>query len=192
MHAFVKKNTGYIVTNLQEVTGFLHSLNFERPKLSYQDFLMLVLPQKGLKTQQRILQRALLGKGEEPQKVNFAICQILDQELRLYRELDYLRDIARESERGLHLMRAFQIIDTKKTGGLTATAIQKFLNQNIPNTQFTTKEVKSVFRRLRLPQRAISYVDLLNALFRCEHSPVNTQVEEAKIAIVHKLSNKQS
>ena len=35
IHAFVKKNTGYIVTSLPEVTGFLHSLNFERPKLSY-------------------------------------------------------------------------------------------------------------------------------------------------------------
>ena len=48
--------------------------------------------------------------------------------------------------------------------------------------------MKAVFRRLRLPQRAISYVDLLNALFKCEPSPVNTKVEEVKIEIVKQMN----
>jgi hypothetical protein len=63
--------------------------------------------------------------------VKFALAQVFAQELRLFRELEYLRDCIRGSERSLHLLKAFQIIDGKGQGGLSKRQILSFLNRNL-------------------------------------------------------------
>ena len=64
----------------------------------------MILPNRRLKARQRALKRATNDdKTSEAsairisQKVNFALSQVLDHELRLFRELDQLRKSATEN-----------------------------------------------------------------------------------------------
>lgn len=108
--------------------------------------------------------------------------------MKLFREVGYLRDLNRESERGCHLLKAFNLIDDYNTGGLSEAQIRNFLNKNIEDACFKKKDVRAIFRRLKLPYRTISYVDLLNSLF-----PVvpkvnkNEEFEQVKLQIISKL-----
>jgi hypothetical protein len=71
------------------------------------------------------------------------------------------------------------------TGGLTEKQIKQFLNKNIENSGFRKCDVRAIFRRLRLPNRTISYVDLLNALFPvCAKENKYAKLERIKEEIV--------
>ena len=63
--------------------------------------------------------------------------------MKLFREVGYLRDLNRESERGCHLLKAFNLIDDYNTGGLSEAQIGNFLNKNIEDACFKKKDVRS-------------------------------------------------
>jgi len=72
----------------------LQSLSIE--KMSYKDFLTFLTPSKKLKSRKRILTASKADqKSENLEKLRFAISQVFNQEMKLYRELDYLRQMSR-------------------------------------------------------------------------------------------------
>ena len=76
-------------------------------------------------------------------------------------------------------------MDQNRSGGLTEKQIKQFLNDNIENSGFCKSDVRAIFRRLRLPHRTISYVDLLNALFPvCAKVNKYAKLERIKVEIV--------
>ena len=90
---------------------------------------------------------------------------MFEQELRLFRELQYLRECTRSSERSLHLLKAFHQIDRKHTGSLHKKQILSFLNSApLKEGHFSLKEIDAIFHRLHLKGSKVSFVDLLNAL----------------------------
>ena len=92
---YIRQN-GLLNASRSEVENFLIFTRQKSPaQLDYQEFLELVLPNRRLKARQRALKRANNDdKSSEAsavrisQKVNFAISQVLDHELRLFREID--------------------------------------------------------------------------------------------------------
>ena len=83
----------------------------------------MVLPHRRLKARQRALKRASNDdKSSEAsairlsQKVNFALSQVIDHELRLFREIDQLRQKA--TENAVNVMKALKYIDKKQKDGL--------------------------------------------------------------------------
>jgi Ca2+-binding EF-hand superfamily protein len=160
------KNTLNLNTTTKEAQQFLVSLNCGH-RMGYQDFLTFLAPCRKPLSEKKLLYRSMNTSTDQEtsSSVLFALGEVFDQELRLFRELDYLRDCSRDSERSLHLLKAFQMIDYDNRGGLTRKQILRFLNDNLTSAQITLSDVDSIYKRLKLPARVISYVDLLNALF---------------------------
>ena len=77
--------------------------------MGYQDFLRFLAPCRKPLSEKKLLYRSMNMKeqGETQSQVLFALGEVFDQELRMFRELDYLRDCSRDSERSLHLLKAF-------------------------------------------------------------------------------------
>ena len=76
-------------------------------------------------------------------KVTFALSQVLDQELRLFRDLKILKDgfNLNQNSHLCSLIKALKCIDTKNKEGIDCTGVKTFLNRNIVSFEFTTKDV---------------------------------------------------
>ena len=61
-------------------------------------------------------------------KVNFCLCQVLDHELRLFREFEYIRQAAKGST---HVLKALRFIDRKRKDGIDKKQLLVFLNSNM-------------------------------------------------------------
>ena len=108
-------------------------------------------------------------------KVVFALTHLVDQELRLFRDISYFRMKNFKSKRqALGLFQSLRYIDLRNSGNLTHTQILKFLNNAIKGCdigmKFTVKDILLVFRRLNLDKKSngkrvirnsINYLDMV-------------------------------
>ena len=96
-------------------------------------------------------------------KVNFCLCQVLDHELRLFREFEYIKQATKGST---HVLKALRFIDRKKKDGIDKKQLLVFLNSNIDDAQLKMSDVTTIFRRLGLKQTgSINYIDFYNAVY---------------------------
>jgi hypothetical protein len=67
----------------------------------------------------------------------------------------------------MSLVRALKQIDTKHRDGIDCTAVKSFLNKNVMSFEFSTKDVATIFKRLRLSQtRTSSYYKVIQGLYQ--------------------------
>ena len=103
-------------------------------------------------------------------KVNFGLCQVLDHELRLFRELEVIK--SQQSARHIshanskHVLKALRFIDRKRRDGLDKKQLLVFLNSNVADSQLKMADVTTIFWRLRLKQSGCTnYIDFFNAVY---------------------------
>lgn len=190
LHDFVHSHG--VVTSLDEMTQFVRSLIPDsHTKLGYQDFLDIVLPNRKVKARQRALHRASTEQ-KNPKgvlsalacaknvKVKFALSQVIDHELRLFRDLELIKSNMNLDSNTylLSLVKAMKQIDTKGRDGLDCTSVKNFLNKNILNFDFTTKDTAAIFRRLRLSESHVaSFYQIIRALYPKERVKSSEQEE---------------
>ena len=99
------------------------------------------------------------------QKVNFALAQVLDHEMRLFMEVNALRMSANENS--VLVMKALKFIDKKHKDGLDKKAVISFLNDNVSGADLNMHDGATIFRRLNLKQNGVNgYVDIFNSIYQ--------------------------
>lgn len=96
-------------------------------------------------------------------KVNFCLCQVLDHELRLFRELEAIKDTSKDST---NVLKALRFIDRKRRDSLDRKQLLVFLNSNMEDAQMKMSDITTIFRRLNLKQSGqINYIDFFNSVY---------------------------
>lgn len=80
-------------------------------------------------------------------QVNFSLIQVLDHELRLFRELESIKESCKDST---NLLKALRFIDRKRVDGVEKKQLLRFLNSNIDESNLKLAEMNNVYRRLGL------------------------------------------
>ena len=80
-------------------------------------------------------------------KVNFSLCQVLDHELRLFRELEAIKQSTKDSSCAI---KALRFIDRKHKDGIDKKQLLAFLNSNLEDSHLKLSDVTSIFKRLNL------------------------------------------
>ena len=119
-------------------------------------------------------------------KVNFCLCQVLDHELRLFRELEAIKATSKDST---HVLKALRFIDRKRNDSLDKKQLLTFLNSNIDDAQLKMNDITTIFRRLNLKQAGeINYIDFFNAVYGQANQ--NSPSDAAKEVKARKLKKK--
>ena len=97
-------------------------------------------------------------------KVSCALCQVIDHEIRLFKEIEALRVKSNQIPAAC-FQKAMRIIDTNGRDGLDKKSVLKFLNSNIDGSQLQMSDMTTVFKRLQLKAVGVnSYIDVYNSI----------------------------
>ena len=79
--------------------------------------------------------------------MNFCLCQVIDHELRLFRELEAIKARIKDSS---HVFKAMRFIDRKRRDGLDKKQLLTFLNSNMDDAQLKLSDMTHIFKRLHI------------------------------------------
>ncbi|CDW82155.1 ef hand family protein [Stylonychia lemnae] len=121
--------------------------------------------------------------------MEFAMTQVLEQELSLFRMVELIREKIfkrRDMERGkdVNYIQVFNQIDAKNKNYVTRKDLIRFINKFVEQNQYGTDDIAVLFRRLSLAEdcQQIPYLDFVNMLLpsetRVDQSVISTQNED--------------
>lgn len=88
---------------------------------------------------------------------------MLDHEIRLFRELEAIKQSSKDST---HVLKALRFIDRKRRDGMDKKQLLAFLNSNMDDSQLKPSDMTTIFKRLSLKQTGlINYIDFYNAIY---------------------------
>jgi len=103
---------------------------------------------------------AVLSDSEEPiviqlnSNVNFCLVQVLDHEIRLFREIESIKTSLGVSNQQLSgsssVIKALRFIDRKRKDGLDKKQLLVFFNSNMIDSQLKMADMTTIFKRLYL------------------------------------------
>jgi hypothetical protein len=144
-----------------------------------------------------LVKNAVLSDGEEPiviqlsSNVSFGLVQVLDHEIRLFREIESIKTSLGVSNLqvscGSNVIKALRFIDRKRKDGLDKKQLLVFFNSNMIDSQLKMADMTTIFKRLYLKQTGlIHYLDFFNSVY-CRVDLISSPKEGAEAVKAQKL-----
>lgn len=112
------------------------------------------------------------NKKKTVENLDFAVSQVFEQELKLFRLVEIIRKKIFKTPRltgvnELNLIETFRYISKKQDGNISSQNLLKFLNKCLKNTsKVGGEDIQSLMRRLNLDEEtsSLSYLQFVNAI----------------------------